>query len=1040
MAMALTHTGLFLLRSPLYPLNSYTVVLEKTLPELAAAYPEFLYALHIASGELLKELDRYLAEPAAFQDKKLEKLRKAMYKYWVRACTRSTPYGLFAGCTTGTVTDHTSWTLDLDGSRQHVRLDMDYFTKITHHIQGLPSVKQQLRYFPNNSIYKSGKKYRYAEYSIAHNRRKYLLTAVTESAFLEQILTQSTSGSTIGELVTLIRTIDDTIDPDDAQEFVEELIHSQILIAETEPRITETDNLRKLTERLLSIEDLPAFREKLILLDKLFQQQDFNRNRLREIEDTCAASFPLEMPKDLLQVDLFRAGNCTISEQLMNNILAQVQELTALCMGYGKSPTSDLSGFIDRFRERYDAAEVPLNLVLDSETGIGYGAATGNVHTPFVEDIETGGTGATQTTVIWSAMQQLCLEKYEQFLRNGGSVEITAEDLKSAGDPSQLVMAASCYMFGALYTASGEAADNGDYRFALQSVGGPSAANLIGRFCSGDPELGTKLKAILEQEEATIPDAIFAEVIHFPEARAANVLIRPVLRDYEIPYIGISGVPDSHQIPVSDLMVTIKNNEVILRSKRLNKRVIPRLSSAHNYSNNSLPIYKFLCDLQHQSQISHLSWEWGILANRPHLPRVTYKQLIVCREAWMIMKKDVEKVPDTTAERAAFIRAYMEQHQLPEQVLLVEADNELLLDLRQPMVVDMLIDHIKKAGHARLKEFIHDGNTGLLKDTNGHVYTHEMLVPVTFTPAKMPPAAMIQAPAEVPLERNFAPGGEWLYLKIYCGNRIAEELLSGYFAETIPQWQEDGLFEQTFFLRFADPQPHIRLRFLNSKRPAANDYLLHEIEQALQPFIAAGQVQKIVCDTYIREIERYGDTILASEEMFFQDSLAVLGIISMLEGAEGEAYRWKLALRGMDTLLNDFGFDLANKRKILGVMRAGFIDEFGGGSLLNKPLNDKYRKHQQEIMSFMNPEEDEQNDIAEAIACYTTRSIGNIGAVAQIRARWNGTEKYGGIVASHIHMFINRLFVGKQRKHELILYHFLEKYYISQLAMEAAAK
>ncbi len=36
---------------------------------------------------------------------------------------------------------------------------------------------------------------------------------------------------------------------------------------------------------------------------------------------------------------------------------------------------------------------------------------------------------------------------------------------------------------------------------------------------------------------------------------------------------------------------------------------------------------------------------------------------------------------------------------------------------------------------------------------------------------------------------------------------------------------------------------------------------------------------------------------------------------------------------------------------------------------------------------------------------------------------------------SYIHMFLNRLFVTQQRKYELIVYHFLEKYYSSRIAI-----
>jgi len=1033
--MALSHSGFFLVRSPLFPITQYHRVLDNSLQALAAEHPVFLYALAVASGELLKELERYLANPAAFTPKKVEKLQRAMYKYWVRACTRSTPYGLFAGCTTGTVGETTAWQLaPLAQTRQHVRLDMDYYTRICHHIQRLPAVREALTFYTNNSVYKSGEKFRYAEYIIANNRRKYLLTAVTDAVFVQKIIREAATGLTIPEMVLLITTEDDSITAEEGRAFINELIDAQLLISEIEPCITETDNLQALIKRLASIEAAGPVRESLQQLQHLFQQQDFEQARLAAIHDTCNTAFSLDAPKDVLQVDLFKtAAACTISEKLLSGLLQQVNQLMAFCHGYAKGGNPELAGFVSRFKERYEAQEVPLNLVLDAETGIGYGSNLDSIiHAPFVEDIAGSPSTENNTTLSWSPVQQLCLEKYENHLRTGGPVTITDEELKKLGDPEKLPFARSSYLFGSLYADTAADADNGVYTFALQSMGGPSAANLLGRFCSGDAHLAGHVHTALAAEEAAYPDVIFAEVVHFPEARAANVLIRPPLRRYEIPYIGLSGVAPACQLPVSDLMVSVQDNEVVLRSKRLNKRVIPRLSSAHNYSFNSLPIYKFLCDLQHQSLVSNLFWDWGILAGRPSLPRVTYKNIILCRATWTITQKDLE---DTGFE------TYRQQQGIPDRVLLSDADNELLLDLTQPIAVGILLDHIKRTNTATLKEFLSGEQQGMLRDEENNVYAHELLVPLIYTAAN---TNTLPLPATQPvagITRSFAPGSEWLYLKIYCGYRVAEELLAGYFAEQVPLWQEDGLFEQFFFLRYGDPQPHIRLRFLNKAHPANNDVLLHTIQTALQPYIRSGQVQKLQCDTYVREIERYtAAAMLQSEELFFADSLAVLGIISMLEGPAGEDYRWKLALRGMDMMLDDFGLTLPERKQLLAFLRAAFVIEFGGGELLHKPLNDKYRKHQQQIMSYLNPADDEGNDIAEAVAFFQQRTQAAAPLALQMRTDCASPEEYQRIVASHLHLFMNRLFIGKQRKYELVLYHFLEKYYLSQLAMEAVIK
>jgi SAM-dependent methyltransferase len=130
-------------------------------------------------------------------------------------------------------------------------------------------------------------------------------------------------------------------------------------------------------------------------------------------------------------------------------------------------------------------------------------------------------------------------------------------------------------------------------------------------------------------EHVTDPDAVFAEVAHLPEGRIGNVLCRPVLRDYEIAYLGGSGAPPDRQLPAADLRVSVRDDRIVLRSVRLDREVIPRMTTAHNYTWRSLPVYRFLCLLQHQGVAAGLQWDWGPLAEAPFLPRVRCGRVVL---------------------------------------------------------------------------------------------------------------------------------------------------------------------------------------------------------------------------------------------------------------------------------------------------------------------------------------------------------------------------------------------------------------------------
>lgn len=1048
--MPLTSSDFFVLRTPLFPVAQYKDIFEKDPAQLISGRPEFAYALYIGSRELVKELNRFIEQPGEFNEKKINKLKSSLYKYWVRACSRSTPYGVFAGCSLGDIGTETQLTINgPDEAIQQVRLDMDYYTKVCSYILREAYIRKELRFYTNNSVYKIGDKFRYAEYTINNNRRKYLLSSITNSVFIEQIIEKAQSGLTIGEMVQLIIAEDDTITHEEAEAFVNELIDAQLLISEIEPKITGPGNLPLLIERLETIDDAKALRDLLLALTALFGKQDYDQERLSEIHKQCETHFPIELPKDLLQIDLFKsASHCTLSADMVNDITKKLSKLLAICNSYPQGGT-ELTNFGNKLNELYEGQEIPLNLALDAETGIGYGASIDNsFHTPFVEDIMAGGGSNGPGTINWTALQQLSFDKYEQFIKDRlTTVHITDEDLKAFGKTDNLNFARSCFLFGSLHKAAADAPEGQDYLFSMQSLGGPSAANLLGRFCSGDEAMTEKVKTLLREEEATDPDAIYAEVVHFPEARATNVLIRPILRPYEIPYVGVASVDAEHQLPLSDLMVSVQRGNIVLRSKKWNKRVIPRLSSAHNYGYNSLPAYKFLCDLQQQGVRGGFYWDWGVCSGKAYLPRVMYHNIIISRATWEFKQKDADTLTKDKNKLVDNFTRYREERNMPALVTIADADNELLIDCTQPESLDVLFEFVKKRQSVKLREFLFGENESMVTDKDNRAYTNEVLIPLQYKPVTAENKAGARFHNQEYMQsipRNYTPGSEWLYIKIYCGYALTEELLSTYFAEKVPEWKEQGLAESFFFLRYADPNPHLRLRFRNSADRSKNEQLLNTIFDDLQPYIEAGQIKKIQTDTYIREIERYGATTMAlSEQLFDADSLAVLGIVSMLEGPEGEEYRWKLAARGLDVLLDDFGFSLESKKMLLGNLQRGFVEEFGGAKLLNKQLNDKYRRLQKDIESFLNEEDDAQNDITDVMEILKQRSaqIRDIAPeLIRLAAEESGNAtQHWDLLSSYIHMFLNRLFVAKQRKHELIIYHFLEKYYTSKVAQSAKA-
>ena len=280
------------------------------------------------------------------------------------------------------------------------------------------------------------------------------------------------------------------------------------------------------------------------------------------------------------------------------------------------------------------------------------------------------------------------------------------------------------------------------------------------------------------------------------------------------------------------------------------------------------------------------------------------------------------------------------------------------------------------------------------------------------------------------LQRTFIPGDRWLYFKIYTGFKTADQLVTDVIAPLCNELLSNRVISKWFFIRYSDPELHLRLRFLLTDTSKAG-LPIGMLNEALQEYVRDGLVWKVQIDTYQREVERYGQTTMElSESLFFYDSQFFTEILSSLQDNEAETDRWRLALASVDTLLNDFGFDLPQKVEFISTVKENFVHEFG---LLNSrsQLSDKYRVHKKSIEELLEEKDEKCRSIHSILR---TRSKLLMPVASQIMQYVEKGEKLNALLSSYTHMMMNRWFRSRQRMHEAVVYDFLLKYYKSVVA------
>lgn len=676
----------------------------------------FQEAIYLASPYLYSEMRQWLDAEKKLSSKEEQKLIHTLLKYYSRMSTRCTPFGLFAGIGSGKFVLEIPDTLNKEiGNNQQstdnrvrdTKLDMHFLVALSKNLEKNPSIQYKLLFFPNNSIYAIGNTIRYIEYQYTEGKREYIISSAPISDELEKILEFSKDGKTIAEISGIL--VDDEITKDDAMEFIQELIENQVLVSELEPNVSGDDFLNTIIDvlRKTKAEDeweaLTDIRTKLEELDENIGNPI---NRYAEIEKLIKELDVTYEQKYLFQTDLYDKSEYNIDAQWKKEIRKGLSFLNKLSQ---INKNAQLGKFKKAFSERFEYEEVSLAYVMDTEIGIGYrqDVSPKGVH-PYLDDVFIpAGKEKQSLKITLNAVQVILNQKLQHCLwQNDLVIQLTDEDFKDFdADWKDLPDTISC--MGDLVT------DQGEKKLFLKGGGGRSAANLLARFCSEKAEIRNFTREITAKEKELNSNKILAEIVHLPEARIGNVIRRPLLRDYEITYLAQSVLSKENQISVDDLYISLRNDEIVLRSKKLNKEIKPYLTNAHNYASNSLPMYHFLCDLT-QDKRTGLYFEWGGLKNMyTFLPRVEYQNIILSKAQWKVSEENMTSVISIGEDYDEFLPAlndWRKKLRIPQWVQLVKFDNTLTLNLENIEMAKLFIQTVKTEKNVVLEEFLFDEN------------------------------------------------------------------------------------------------------------------------------------------------------------------------------------------------------------------------------------------------------------------------------------------------------------------------------------------
>lgn len=691
----------------------------KAFPKIVFSTPYFGYDQIDSLSQVISssrfDLIMYLSFPELYTKKykSFFKMDTTITEYATRAITSCIPNGIFAGLSIGKIGKKTDISL-VESSNYLIsnQLNIHYIEALVRYLNSQPFIRSQLLYYPNNTSYKLKNQLRYIECVYKNNRKEYNLSSVNFSEYLPAVLKRAESGATITELCNELLLSNTETDRDSILNFINDLINYQVLNSALEASITGNDPLEELISELERIQNSDLLISSLKNIRKQLSSVDINfvNNHITSHNAILEELKKIGIIADLhhiFHIGLYKpVKQAIISEDVVNDIINGLHFLSKLS---AVPKGSIISEFKKAFIRKYHNQSIPLTEALDMELGLGYPITQSNIDRSLVVDNAESDILQRNKDVSIDSWGRLLLNKIFEN-RNSDIIELTIDDIKDRNSfwsemPDTLFCICQIY---------------NQKQICIESVGG-GATKLLGRYSHLNKDIEQYARDVATQEQILNKQVIYAEVVHIPDDRTANIHFRPVLYNYEIPYLSTPGVNEEFIIEITDLMLGVKNNRLILTSKKLNKEIIPCLSDDQKYHYSPLPVFRFLCDMYNPTGRSGITFSWGgINQLLNHLPRIVYKNCILAKASWTLKRDTLEKWFKLDNDMLyQEISKYQKKHNIPNTVIAIDGDHKIFIDFNKKINIPSLIEFAKKKKNIVIEEFLFDYNKSITKSDDG---------------------------------------------------------------------------------------------------------------------------------------------------------------------------------------------------------------------------------------------------------------------------------------------------------------------------------